>query len=99
MVLNEPRRSESVRVEQRWASLTAAAGKVDPEPRHSSCERLAAFGEERRHLLGRRDVGIVFEVDERAREAARDFAPLFEAADTVAHNRYGSLCLPSRYGR
>src|SRR5262249_41004713 len=44
-------------------------------------------GEERRHLLGRRDVGIVFEVDERAREAV--FAPVFEAADTVAHGRYG----------
>ena len=76
-------------VEQGWASLAGAASKVDPEPRHSGCERLAAFGEERRHLLGRRDVGIVFEVDERAREAARDFAPLFEAADTVAHGRYG----------
>jgi len=76
-------------VEQGWASLAAAAGKVDPKPRHSGCERLAAFGEERRHLLGRRDVGIVFEVDERAREAARDFAPLYEAADTVAHGRYG----------
>jgi hypothetical protein len=37
--------------------------------------------------------------DERAREAARDFAPLFEAADTVAHGRYCSLCLPSRDGR
>src|SRR5262249_9083678 len=84
-------------VEQGWASLAAAAGKVDPEPRHSGCERLAAFGEERRHLLGRRDVGIVFKVDERAREAARDFAPLFEATDTVAHGRYGLLC--SRHGR
>src|SRR5262249_37858974 len=75
-------------VEQGWASLAPAAGKVDPEPRHSGCERLAAFGEERGHVLGRRDVGIVFEVDERAREAARDIAPLFEAADTVTHGRY-----------
>ena len=76
-------------VEQVWASLAAAAGQVDPEPRHPGCERLAALGEERWHLLGRRDVRIVFEVDERAREAARDFTPLFEAADTVAHARYG----------
>jgi hypothetical protein len=86
-------------VEQEWASLAAAAGKVDPEPRHSGCERLAAFGEERRHLLGRRDVGIVFKVDERAREAARDFAPLFEAADTIAHGGYGSLCPLAAWAR
>src|SRR5262249_22918077 len=86
-------------VEQGWASLAAAAGKVDPEPRHSGCERLAAFGEERRHLLGRRDVGIVFEVDERAREAARDIAPLLEAADPVTYGRLDCLCLRSQHGR
>src|SRR5262245_27128595 len=76
-------------VEQGWASLAAAAGKVDPEPCHAGCERLAAFGEERWHLLGRRGVGIVFEVGERPREAVRAFARLVEAADRVAHGRYG----------
>src|SRR5262249_6759336 len=30
-------------VEQGWASLAAAAGKVDPGPRASGCERLAWF--------------------------------------------------------
>src|SRR5262249_242534 len=72
-------------VEQGWASLAATAGKVDPEPCHSGCERLAAFGEERWHLLGRRDVGVVFGVDEGGGEVGGVFAPLFEAGDTVAH--------------
>jgi hypothetical protein len=44
--------------------------------------RIAALGAAARQRP--RDVGVVFEVDERAREAARDFAPLFEAADTGA---------------
>src|SRR5262249_56874767 len=86
-------------VEQGWASLAAAAGKVDPEPCHSGCERLAAFGEGRWYLLGRRDLGIVFEVDERAREAARGFAPLFGAAGRVANGRDGDIRVPSPHRR
>jgi hypothetical protein len=73
--------------------------RVAPTRSISRSRLWAAFGEERRHLLGRRDVGVVFEVDERAREAARDFAPLFEAADTVAHGRHGLLYGPSWHGR
>src|SRR5262249_47651450 len=65
----------------------------------AASQRVRAFGEERRHLFGRRDVGIVFEFDERAGEAARDIAPLFEAADTVTHGRYDRLCLRSQHGR
>jgi hypothetical protein len=59
------------------SSLAAAAGKVDPEPRHSSCERLAAFGKERRHLLGRRDVGVVFD----------ETAPANACPGSSIHNR------------
>jgi hypothetical protein len=59
--------------------------------------RIAALGAAARQRP--RDVGVVFEVDERAREAARDFAPLFEAADTVAHGRHGLLYRPSWHGR
>ena len=62
--------------------------QIDAKACNLRRERLAAFGEEGRHLLGGGDIRIVFEVDERARERARDFAPFLEPTDAVAHWGY-----------
>src|SRR5262245_1010910 len=75
------------RIEQRRPFLAAVARQIDSEPRHARGERLAALGEEGRHLLGRRDVRVVLEIDQGARQRARDLAPLLQATDAVAHGR------------
>src|SRR5262245_10407484 len=96
MVLNERRRSVSVRALSSGGRFLPPWRQIDAEPRHAGGERLAALGGggralggsrggEGRHLLGRRDVRVVLEVDQGARQRARDLAPLLKATDAVAH--------------
>ena len=79
--------SVGARVQERRTFLASGGTEIDAKPCQLRGERFPAFSEERRDLLGRRYVRIVFEIDQRQpRQRARDFAPLPKTSDTVAHH-------------
>ena len=72
-------------VEKRRPLFFAAWRKDDAEACHLGFERLAALGKKRGNLFGRRDIRIVVEIEQLARERARNLAPILDASETIAH--------------
>ena len=73
-------------VEQRRSRLAVREKPVDSEARN----RRALAGDQRRYGLGRRHVGIEFEIQPRtAVEIAGDLRPFLKRAEAIAHERQG----------
>ena len=81
------------RVQEPGALLALAGRKGDSEPGHPDLNRFPTFGENGRHLLGRRHIRIVVEVKPLLRKYARNLASIPDASESIAHD--SNLELPA----
>src|SRR5262249_3636626 len=100
MVLNKPRRSESVRALSKGGRLLPPLlARLIPNRAILVASGLPRSARNAGTCSVGATLGLYSKLmSERVRLRGIS-SPLFEATDTVAHGRYGLLCLPSRHGR